>query len=69
MTTSGGTSATSSADQYSYVAGPTAYVANYNSGTVTPINLSNNTAGTAITVGTNPEGIAVTPNGQTAYVA
>ena len=41
---------------------------NYGSGTVTPITLSTNTAGTPITVGTSPFAIAITPNGQTAYV-
>ena len=71
VTTSGGTSATSSADQYSYVEAPTAYVANYGSNTVTPITIATNTPGTPITVGSvgcAPYGIAITPNGQTAYV-
>ena len=70
VTTSGVTSPTSSADQYSYVAAPTAYVVS-NAGTITPITISTNTAGSAITVGsgTNPIGTAITPNGQTLYVA
>ena len=42
---------------------------NSDSGTVTPINLATNTAGTPINVGLDPEGIAVTPNGATVYVA
>src|SRR5271163_2820731 len=35
---------------------------------VTPINLATNLAGNSITVGTRPYGIAITPNGDTAYV-
>jgi YVTN family beta-propeller protein len=49
-------------------AGTTAYVTNVQSNTVTPINVATNTAGTAITVGTHPTAVAVTPSGQTAYV-
>jgi len=48
---------------------PVAWVANYMSGTVTPVNLSTRKAGKAIAVGTGPQAIAVTPNGRTAYVA
>ncbi len=44
----------------------TAYVTNGN--TVTPIDTATNTAGTPITGITLPEGIAITPNGATAYV-
>jgi DNA-binding beta-propeller fold protein YncE len=36
--------------------------------TVTPIDLTTDTAGTPIPVGAGPSAIAVTPNGQTAYV-
>ncbi len=36
---------------------------------MTPIDTTTNTAGTAITVGSGPIGIAITPDGQTAYVA
>jgi YVTN family beta-propeller protein len=43
-------------------------VANYGSGTVTPITVATNTAGTPINVGTHPVAIAITPNGLTAYV-
>jgi YVTN family beta-propeller protein len=49
--------------------GKTAYVANYGSGSVTPINTATNTAGAAITVGVRPTSIAITPDGKTAYVA
>jgi YVTN family beta-propeller protein len=43
-------------------AGPvTAYVANYNSDTVTPINTATNTALKPIKVGSNPQAIAITP--------
>ena len=44
----------------------TAYVTG--SGTVTPIRTATNTAGPPITVGDFPIGIAITPNGRTAYV-
>ena len=47
---------------------PTAFVVN-SGGTVTPIGLTTRKAGTPITVGANPEAIAVTPDGRTAYVA
>jgi YVTN family beta-propeller protein len=47
----------------------TAYVANELSGTVTPIKTATNTAGTPITVGTEPIAIGITPDGKTAYVA
>ena len=49
--------------------GTTAYVANFVSNSVTPIDTTNNTAGTPIPVGLEPEAIAITPNGATAYVA
>ena len=39
------------------------------SNTVTPIATATNTAGTAIAVGNGPIGIAITPDGSTAYVA
>ncbi len=38
------------------------------SGMLTPVELATNTAGTPITVGTDPIGVAITPNGKTAYV-
>jgi len=37
-------------------------------GTVTPVDLVNRVAGPPIKVGTNPSGMAITPNGDTAYV-
>ncbi len=49
--------------------GKTAYVGNWNPGTVIPIRTATNTAGPAIRVGNNPQGFAVTPNGKTAYAA
>lgn len=45
-----------------------AYVANENSNNVIPIAVASNTTGTAIGVGSHPIGIAVTPDGNTAYV-
>ncbi len=53
-------------------AAPFAYVTNYNDDagtTVTPIDTATNTAGAAITVGTGPQGVAITPDGMFAYVA
>jgi len=46
----------------------TAFVANYGSNTVTPIDTATGTTGTPIAVGSEPESIAITPNGRTAYV-
>ena len=48
--------------------GPTAFVVN-SGGTVTPIGLQARRAGKPIKVGSNPEAIAVTPDGKTAFVA
>ena len=45
------------------------YVVNYGSGTVTPISTATNKAGRAIRVGTDPESIAFSANGETAVVA
>ena len=46
----------------------TAYVANYGSNTVTPIDTATGTTGAPIAVGSGPSSIAITPNGKTAYV-
>ncbi len=46
----------------------TVYVANAGSRTVTPIEVATNKPGTGITVGSEPVGVAVTPDGKTAYV-
>jgi hypothetical protein len=48
---------------------PTAWVANYGSATVTPVNLASRKAGKAIPVGTDPAAVVVTPDGRTVYVA
>jgi YVTN family beta-propeller protein len=48
---------------------PVAWVANYGSATVTPVNLTSRKAGKAIGVGTDPQAVVVTPNGRTVYVA
>ena len=45
-----------------------AYVTNQGSGTVTPIRAATNTAGKPVKVGREPVTIAVTPDGETAYV-
>jgi DNA-binding beta-propeller fold protein YncE len=51
----------------------TAYViapgANYGPGTVTPIRTATNKAGAPITVGDQPQGAAIAPDGKTAYSA
>jgi YVTN family beta-propeller protein len=43
-------------------------VANSGSGSVTPIDTATDTADSPITVGSGPNAIAITPNGQTVYV-
>ncbi len=49
--------------------GTTAYVANFGSDSVTPIDIATNTLGMAIAlpVGSDPAAIAITPDGKTAY--
>ncbi|MGH9298249.1 MAG: YncE family protein [Acidimicrobiales bacterium] len=49
-------------------AGTMAYVANYSSNTVTPIDLHSDTPEKAIPAGPGPADIAITPDGKTAYV-
>src|SRR5580693_7464961 len=48
--------------------GPTAFVVDYASNSVTPVSLATRKAGAAIAVGADPAAIAITPNGWTAYV-
>ena len=48
---------------------PTAWIANYGSATVTPVNLATRKAGRAVNVGADPDAVVVTPNGHTVYVA
>jgi YVTN family beta-propeller protein len=48
---------------------PLAYVTNEQSGTISQVDLATGVVGTPITVGTQPDGIAITPDGATAYVA
>ncbi len=48
---------------------PVAWVANYGSDTVTPVNLVTRKAGHAVPVGSQPRAIAATPDGKTVYVA
>jgi YVTN family beta-propeller protein len=52
-----------------YAHHPTAFVVNYGSGTVTPVDLASKRAGPPIKVGNGPRAIAITPGGRTAYVA
>ena len=49
-------------------AGTMAYVANYSSNDVTPIDLATDRAGPSIPAGIGPAGIAISPDGKTAYV-
>jgi YVTN family beta-propeller protein len=67
-TTALATSAAAGAQTAAAAQPPTAFVVN-SGGTVTPINLTTRRAGPAIAVGANPEAIAITPDGRTAYVA
>jgi YVTN family beta-propeller protein len=48
--------------------GPTAFVVNYASNSVTPVSLATRRASNAIKVGADPTAIALTPDGRTAYV-
>ncbi|WP_153538642.1 beta-propeller fold lactonase family protein [Streptomyces sp. RB17] len=49
--------------------GPNAYVANFASNTVSVIDTASNTVvGSPVPVGTNPAGVAITPDGRHAYV-
>jgi YVTN family beta-propeller protein len=48
---------------------PTAFVVNSGSGTVTPVDMITRRAGKPIRVGTDPQAIAITPDGRTAFVA
>jgi hypothetical protein len=48
---------------------PIAWVANYASNSVSPVNLATRPAGPQIGVGPGPQAIAATPNGKTIYVA
>jgi YVTN family beta-propeller protein len=48
--------------------GPTAFVVNNASDSVTPVSMARRRAGPAIRVGADPSAIAITPNGATAYV-
>jgi YVTN family beta-propeller protein len=48
---------------------PLAYVTNEQSGTISAVDLATGAVATPITVGEQPDGIAITPDGATAYVA
>jgi len=49
--------------------GPTAFVVNNASNSVTPVSMTTKKAGAAIGVGADPDAIALAPDGRTAYVA
>jgi YVTN family beta-propeller protein len=57
------------AQRPAYAHHPTAFVVNYGSATVTPVDLVSQRAGAPIKVGQGPRAIAITPGGRTAYVA
>ena len=75
VTTSGGTSATSSASQFTYgsAAASYIYVANATASTLTALSLSSGTltalSGSPYTLGTAPSAVAITPSGSLLYVA
>ena len=48
---------------------PLAYVANEQAGTISQVDLTTGAIGTPIQVGSQPDAIAITPDGSTAYVA
>jgi len=48
---------------------PVAWVANYGSNTVTPVNLATRRAGSPVPVGSEPRAVAATPDGKVVYVA
>jgi YVTN family beta-propeller protein len=50
-------------------ADPLAYVANEQAGTISQVDLATGTVGAPISVGANPDAIAISPNGGIAYVA
>ena len=71
VTTAGGLSPTNTSDLYTYVQNASVYVADSGSASedVTPITLSDNNPHSPISVGSGPKWVAITPDGQTAYVA
>ncbi len=75
VTTPGGTSATSSASQFTYgsAAASYIYVANATASTLTALSLSSGTltalSGSPYTLGTAPSAVAITPSGSLLYVA
>ena len=66
MSNNGGPTAQSSK---TLTIGLLAYVPNTGSSSVTPIDLSTQTAESVVSVGNDPQGIAITPDGTMAYVA
>ena len=60
--TSGGVAAAAAAVTPAW----TAYVANFDASSVTPIDIATNIAGPSITVGSHPGSVAITPNGKAA---
>jgi len=68
VTTSKGTTPTTSASQYTFQGNWLSYVADLTGRQVTPINLASNTPLAPIPMQFQPSEVAITPNGQTAYV-
>jgi DNA-binding beta-propeller fold protein YncE len=69
VTTASGTSSTGSADEFTY--GGCAYVANFNSGTISVLNavLALPTSTISLPAGSKPDAVALTPDGSYLYVA
>lgn len=63
------TSSPTSDSQYVYQGNYHGYISNSNSGTVSVIDITNDSVGPTLVVGNNPCAIAITPNGTKAYVA
>lgn len=69
VTDASGSSSFSSNNHYTFTNGNWfAYITNFSSNTVMPINVKTNKAGAPIMVQSNPDGIAITPDGRTAYI-
>ncbi len=68
VSTPAGTSETNTDARFTYLVVPAAWVVNMGSNSVTPVDLTTNTAGAPIPVGTSPTDIAITPDGTRAYV-
>lgn len=69
VTTGAGTSPLTFSDLYTYTGDWFAYVTDIATGSVYPIDLATGTIGTPIPTGSGPFFLAITPDGQTAFVS